>query len=237
MSKQRSVLTWNRLKRCLVGGWPDEARYYVQSSAIRRILDNRTLYGECLNAGAGEGLYAPFLESFPRITGITNIDLSKPTIAGARPDRRHRDYAGSLTDLPFSDGHFNCCLCTEVLEHITDDEVAIGELARVLRPGADLLITVPTPPAPFDPAHVREGYTLSELSEKLNRHSLRVVKHAFCFQFFMRSLLETWRWQYENIGQKRKSYMPRALVMSFGWLDHFSRFGKPWDLVVLATRN
>ncbi len=37
--------------------------------------------------------------------------------------------------LPFADGTFDRIICSEVLEHIPDDHTAIGELARVLRPG------------------------------------------------------------------------------------------------------
>ena len=46
-----------------------------------------------------------------------------------------------------------------MLEHIADDGAALDELRRVLAPGGWLLIAVPTPPAAYDPNHVREGYT------------------------------------------------------------------------------
>jgi SAM-dependent methyltransferase len=45
--------------------------------------------------------------------------------------------------LPFADGEFDRVVAAEVLEHIPDDTTAISELARVLRPGGTLAVTVP----------------------------------------------------------------------------------------------
>jgi SAM-dependent methyltransferase len=51
---------------------------------------------------------------------------------------------GDALDLPFPDGTFDRIVISEVLEHIWDDERAIAELVRVLRPGGRLAVTVPT---------------------------------------------------------------------------------------------
>ncbi len=50
---------------------------------------------------------------------------------------------GDGTKLPFADNTFDRIIASEVLEHIPDDEAAFAELARVLRPGGTLAITVP----------------------------------------------------------------------------------------------
>ena len=44
---------------------------------------------------------------------------------------------------PFADGSFDRVIASEVLEHIPDDETAMAELARVLRPGGSMAVTVP----------------------------------------------------------------------------------------------
>ena len=49
----------------------------------------------------------------------------------------------NIVKLPFSDGYFDVVICSEVLEHVTNDSTAISELIRVLKPGGDLVITVP----------------------------------------------------------------------------------------------
>ena len=46
--------------------------------------------------------------------------------------------------LPFAGGAFDRIIAAEVLEHIDDDGAAVAELARVLRPGGTLAVTVPS---------------------------------------------------------------------------------------------
>jgi SAM-dependent methyltransferase len=50
---------------------------------------------------------------------------------------------GDATRLPYPDASFDRIIAAEVLEHIPDDEAAITELARVLRPGGTMAVTVP----------------------------------------------------------------------------------------------
>lgn len=50
---------------------------------------------------------------------------------------------GDALALPFADGEFDRIVAAEVLEHIPADIQAIGELARVLRPGGTMAVSVP----------------------------------------------------------------------------------------------
>jgi SAM-dependent methyltransferase len=50
---------------------------------------------------------------------------------------------GDAHRLPFPDGAFDRIIASEVLEHLPDDAGAIQELARVLRPGGTIAVTVP----------------------------------------------------------------------------------------------
>lgn len=71
----------------------------------------------------------------------------------AAPEAHYRDShdSGSLghavvadaTALPYADASFDRIIAAEVLEHIVDDDRAIAELARVLRPGGTIAVTVP----------------------------------------------------------------------------------------------
>jgi SAM-dependent methyltransferase len=50
---------------------------------------------------------------------------------------------GDIVSLPFPDASFDAVIVAEVLEHIPEDERAMGEIARILRPGGRLAVTVP----------------------------------------------------------------------------------------------
>jgi SAM-dependent methyltransferase len=64
--------------------------------------------------------------------------------AGEVPDGAEADIKqGDALQLPFVDAEFDRVVAAEVLEHIPDDQAAIAELARVLRPGGTMAVTVP----------------------------------------------------------------------------------------------
>ena len=50
---------------------------------------------------------------------------------------------GDALDLPYPDCYFDSVIASEILEHVPDDKAAIAELARVLKPGGTLAVTVP----------------------------------------------------------------------------------------------
>jgi SAM-dependent methyltransferase len=102
--------------------------------------------------------------------------------AGAEADVKEDD----ALNLPFPDGEFDRVVAAEVLEHIPEDEAAIAELVRVLRPGGTMAVTVPRwlPEkicwALSDEYHEVEGghvriYRGDELVAKLERAGLRFL--------------------------------------------------------------
>ena len=50
---------------------------------------------------------------------------------------------GNALSLPFADATFDRIIASEVMEHIDDDHAAARELARVLKPGGTIAVTVP----------------------------------------------------------------------------------------------
>lgn len=93
---------------------------------------------------------------------------------------------GDAVRLPFPDDTFDRIIAAEVLEHIADDEGAMSELHRVLKPGGMIAVTVPAwlaeqlcwrlsdeYHAPFvEGGHVRI-YTENDLRRKLRAAGLR----------------------------------------------------------------
>lgn len=56
---------------------------------------------------------------------------------------REPDVVALGESIPFRNGSFDAVLCTQVLEHVQDERAVVGEIARILRPGGRLLLSVP----------------------------------------------------------------------------------------------
>ena len=108
-----------------------------------------------LDMGAGAGRHA--FEVFRRGANIVALDYSLADLkdvsglfaamveAGEVPtDTSASTVNGDGTRLPFADDTFDRIVCSEVMEHIPDDAAAASELARVLKPGGTIAVTVPT---------------------------------------------------------------------------------------------
>lgn len=144
------------------------ARYTIEMPRLEEALRLVGPVGTLLDAGAGGGHYAIhcYLPICQRLVAVEydedNFHLLQKSLApfGARAEALR----GSVTQLPASDASVDCVTCTQVLEHVAEDDTAAGEFARVLKPGGHALIAVPQPPAPWPESyHVREGYQIEDL--------------------------------------------------------------------------
>lgn len=108
-----------------------------------------------LDLGCGFGRHS--YEALKRGAEVVACDLARPEVEQVRDLARllvaegevdesvmAAPVQGNALGLPFDDGSFDRVIASEVLEHITDDETAFAELARVLRPGGRLAVTVPS---------------------------------------------------------------------------------------------
>ena len=108
-----------------------------------------------LDMGCGAGRHA--FESFRKGARVIALDYSFDELAGVRdllwamrdagevPEANEAQAVrGDALCLPFADDTFDRIICSEVMEHIPDDAAAARELARVLKPGGTLAVTVPT---------------------------------------------------------------------------------------------
>ena len=107
-----------------------------------------------LDMGCGAGRHA--FEMYRRGADVVAFDQDADELSGVRdlfaemldagevPEGAEADVKeGDALSLPFADGEFDRIVAAEVLEHIPADIQAIAELARVLRPGGTIALTVP----------------------------------------------------------------------------------------------
>ena len=119
--------------RTLSPDWEFYPTYLAKQRLVRAYLEQLPADTRVLDAGCGEGLLVEEFRSRLAIEGLDqhySSDLVR---------------SGSLLALPFDDGSFARVLCLDVLEHLTFDDQprALSELHRVIRPGGELLVTVP----------------------------------------------------------------------------------------------
>ena len=83
------------------------------------------------------------------------------------------------TRLPFKDAAFSHTVCSEVLEHIQDDQAAVNEMARVMRPGGRMLVTFPHRRMYYwnDDRYVRHfrRYEIADMTERFERAGVKVL--------------------------------------------------------------
>lgn len=105
-----------------------------------------------LDIGCGRGFYLYGCSFFDRIEEIHGVDANDKYLKIARKncrDKRIRVKKANIYSLPYPDRHFDFIICSEVLEHLKNDDKGLWELNRVLKPEGFLLITVPNKNFPF----------------------------------------------------------------------------------------
>jgi ubiquinone/menaquinone biosynthesis C-methylase UbiE len=98
----------------------------------------------CVDVGCGEGHNTRFLVE--RGANMTALDISDTFIRAARgADPTGRFIQGDATRLPFADETFDAAPAFMSIMDTPDPAVAIGEIARVLRPGGWLQFSITHP--------------------------------------------------------------------------------------------
>jgi SAM-dependent methyltransferase len=95
-----------------------------------------------LDAGCGTGA---ILERLGNADKNKGIDLSPVAISFCRKRGLNNVQEGDIAALPFSDNCFDAVICSSVIYHqwVTNVDVVLRELRRVLRPGGILFLNVP----------------------------------------------------------------------------------------------
>jgi SAM-dependent methyltransferase len=139
------------------------ARYWWVSGLAegRRVLD----------AGCGVG-YGSAMLAAAGAAGVVGMDIAADAVAAAAEANPELEFvAGDVHALPFADASFDLVVCFEVIEHVTEQDAVIAELARVLAPEGVLAVSSPNRGVypEGNPHHLHE-YTPDELEAALRPH-------------------------------------------------------------------
>lgn len=159
-----------------------------------------------LDAGCGYGEYSYFAGSrFPGLS-VTSLEYDGGLAADFGEFARRvglsniRVLEGDVLGLQ-EQGAYDLILCGSVLEHLEEDEKALGNLVAALRPGGRILVYVPTAPRRYLPhyrwmeaaadrraggsqyGHVRD-YSRSEIEGKMEAADLKTLKTVNTYGIF-----------------------------------------------------
>jgi ArsR family transcriptional regulator len=170
------------------GSWPDRIagemeRHYSPGrtwEALARGLIGLCDLGDVLDAGAGDGATAQLLA--PRARTITCVDVSETLVDAARVRLAgHANVRAEVADLhalPFPDASFDQVLLLNVLTHLRAPAQALGQVARVLRPGGRLALVTLAAHDHLDVTaaygHVTAGFKPPEIRKLLEKAGLEV---------------------------------------------------------------
>lgn len=161
------------------GTWADSVagdmeRHYSPGrtwEATTRALAQLLQLGEVLDVASGDGVLAELLA--PRAKHITCLDISDRVVAAGRERlKAFRNVSfekGDMHDMPLADNSADTVLLMHALTYTRRPEVVLGEIARVLGPGGQLLAVTlkrhkhEKAVEPFD--HVNLGFTPSKLKK------------------------------------------------------------------------
>ena len=153
-----------------------QLKNYLYNYLERKRAINRVLKGDReLVLEVGSGLS-------PIVTDRDNViysELSHRALKTLKGINRSGHYVvADATRLPFRDGSLSRVVCSEVLEHVEDDQASIDELARVMQSDGLACITVPHRMFYFaaDDRYVHHfrRYEIDDMREKLEHAGLRL---------------------------------------------------------------
>jgi SAM-dependent methyltransferase len=200
--------------------------YLLRRRAVRKTI-KRDIKGRILEVGSG---ISPLVNGATQETIYTDISFNAMLINR----RRFGDgfyVVADAVNLPFKSGSFSFVVCSEVLEHLREDQKALAETARILNSGGRLVITFPHRRCYFsrDDRYVNHfrRYEIDDIKSKIRRCGFSPVRVGkvlgplekvtmWSAVFFFQ------RWQNRKMRKSdRKFTVPfhRFMVILFIWMN------------------
>jgi ubiquinone/menaquinone biosynthesis C-methylase UbiE len=109
---------------------------------VRRVLPVLAQHRDCHLLDVGCGSKAALLRAVePYVARAVGIDFKAPALT----TEKLSTIAATLSDaLPFPDSAFDVVTMLAVLEHLAQPRAIVGEIHRVLKPGGQVVLTVPS---------------------------------------------------------------------------------------------
>ncbi|ADG79516.1 Methyltransferase type 11 OS=Tsukamurella paurometabola (strain ATCC 8368 / DSM / CCUG 35730/ CIP 100753 / JCM 10117 / KCTC 9821 / NBRC 16120 / NCIMB 702349/ NCTC 13040) OX=521096 GN=Tpau_2918 PE=4 SV=1 [Tsukamurella paurometabola] len=164
-----------------VPGIPEENYWFRRHEIAYLAIADRYAGRTVFEAGSGEGYGAALLAE--EGATVTALDYDESAVAHVRSTYpKVTMLHGNLAELPLDDASVDAVVNFQVIEHLWDQPQFLREVARVLRPGGELVISTPNRvtfspgrDTPLNPFHTRE-LNSDELTELLEGAGLEVTE-------------------------------------------------------------
>lgn len=142
-----------------------------------------------LEVGTGIGIFTQrLLERAESVVGVDIVpefvEIARRKFTGNPKIEVHEADMGAGIPAFLAGRSFDTIVCSNVLEHIEDDERTLRDFHRLLEPGGKVVLIVPQYPWLYNGLDSNDGhfrrYRRADLESKMARARLAVV-HASCF--------------------------------------------------------
>jgi SAM-dependent methyltransferase len=209
-------------------------------AAIRRLL-GPTQGLRCLDVGADNGVISYLLRQ--QGGSWASADLDAHTVEAIRSLVGGQVVQVSGGRSPFADGEFGRVVLVDCVEHVHDDRGFLREIARITKPGGEVLVNVPLRKESWlrkvrmaigqtDEAHghLRPGYTPEELADVLGS-SYQVVEWLTYSKFFSQAVDTLMTWAVRRAKQEGQGAGTKGTVVTEADLAKHRKLFQLYSLV------
>jgi len=157
---------------------------------INNLYPNKAVKLKMYDAGGGYLQYTDYvLNKYPK-SQVFAVDIKDDYIEeyyfylkGSNKESRFSHYCADLQDFTPKE-KFDLIIAIDILEHIENDRAVLDNFSKVLNANGKLIISTPSTfdeAAAFTEEHVRPGYDLSDLVEKLESAGLKIDSTRYTY--------------------------------------------------------
>jgi len=174
-----------------------------------------------LEVGCGAGGMLGPLQRYGQVAGL---DIDHEYVSYCKARGFARVLCGSGYELPFADASFDLVCLFDTIEHIPDDELALREVRRVLKPGGSVFVSVPAYQWLWSQndktAHHFRRYTRSRLRGVLERAGFVPRKVSYFNTLLLPLIVPSVLWQklMDRLGRLPAGYNNMSVPLA-PWLN------------------